>query len=119
TSDGKTAGAVPLQTYSKYDFIPGDKIIAFEDFSDTERGDFPSRWNTNASGEVVTLNNKEGKWFKIDKQGGFHPEFITEIPENFTLEFDLGVNDNWNSYAIAVNIVKLKSGQQFTDYDYN
>ncbi len=115
----KNAAPALLQTYSKYDFVPGDKIIAFEDFSETDLGDFPDRWNTNASGEVVTLNNKEGKWFKIDKQGGFHPEFITEIPDNFTLEFDLGVNDNWNSYPFTINITKLKSPQKFTDYDYN
>ena len=105
-----------LQTYSKYDFVPGDKVIAYEDFSNVEIGDFPVRWNTNATGEVVTINDKAGKWFKIEKEGVYHPEFITELPENFTLEFDVAVNDNWNSWPLILNICKLKTPEDFSDY---
>lgn len=115
-----TSGAAPkLEAYSKYDFVPGEKIIAYEDFSKTEIGDFPERWNTNATAEVVTLNNKEGKWMQIAKEGIFHPEFINSLPENFTLEFDLGVNDNWNSWPIAFNIANLKKPEDFANYGIN
>ncbi|MFN8134957.1 MAG: hypothetical protein U0Z17_06950 [Bacteroidales bacterium] len=31
-----------LQSYSKYDFIPGEKVIFFEDFSQDAIGDFPA-----------------------------------------------------------------------------
>jgi outer membrane protein OmpA-like peptidoglycan-associated protein len=101
---------------SKYDFVPGEKIIAFEDFSKTEIGDFPTRWNTNATAEVVTINNKEGKWLKIAKEGAFHPEFITDLPDNFTLEFDLAVNPGWRGTHFAVNFANLSKPQEFTDY---
>src|SRR6185437_8094304 len=30
-----------LQTYSKYDFVPGEKILVYEDFSKDAIGDFP------------------------------------------------------------------------------
>lgn len=110
--------APSLKTYSKYDFIPGDKVIAVEDFSGTEVGDFPLRWNTNASAEVVTVNSRDGKWLKFTKKGNFHPEFITSIPANFTLEFDLGVNDKWNSYHFAVNFANLRSPDDFVHYGY-
>src|SRR5437764_10910484 len=40
-----------LKTYSKYDFVPGDKIIYSEDFSQDAIGEFPLNWNTNGSGE--------------------------------------------------------------------
>jgi hypothetical protein len=116
TSSSTSAAPAKLEAYSKYDFIPGEKVIAYEDFSKTEIGDFPERWNTNATGEVVTLNNREGKWIKIVKEGTFHPEFINALPENFTLEFDLGVNDNWNSWPLSLNITKLKSPGDFKDY---
>jgi outer membrane protein OmpA-like peptidoglycan-associated protein len=102
--------------YSKYDFVPGDKVIAYEDFSATEIGDFPLKWNTNATAEVVTLNDRPGKWLKINKESVFHPEFITSFPENFTLEFDLGVNEGWNSMPFVVNITKLKTPKEYTDY---
>lgn len=117
TSSSSTPGKkATLQTYSKYDFVPGEKVIAYEDFATAEIGDFPTRWNTNATGEVVTVSGKEGKWLKINKDGVFHPEFITNLPENFTLEFDLGVNDKWNSWPLEMNIAKLKSPDDFTDY---
>ena len=109
--------SVAQQTYySRYDFVPGDKIIAYEDFSSTAIGDFPLKWNTNATAEIVTLSNKPGKWFKINKQSVFHPEFITNLPENFTLEFDLGINKDWNSLPFVVNIASLKSANDYLNY---
>lgn len=110
------ASAAQQSFNTKYDFVPGEKLIAYEDFSGTEIGDFPLKWNTNATAEVVTLNNKPGKWFKINKEGVFHPEFITSLPENFTLEFDLGVNPEWNAVPFVLNIASLKSPDEYTNY---
>lgn len=102
---------------SKYDFVPGEKIIAFEDFSNTDVGDFPTRWNTNATAEVVTLNSKEGKWLKINKQGVWLPEFISSMPESFTLEFDLGVSDGFDGNPFVVNIGNMKDrAKNYTDF---
>lgn len=108
----------PMKAYSKYDFIPGEKVFAYEDFSTTDIGDFPQRWNTNGTAEVVTLNNKEGKWMKINKEAIFYPEFITDLPENFTLEFDLGVNQGFNSNQFYLNITNLKAPENFKDYGH-
>src|SRR4051794_24813332 len=36
--------ATQLSYTSKYDFVPGDKIIAYEDFNSANVGDFPVRW---------------------------------------------------------------------------
>ena len=106
----------PMKFSSKYDFIPGEKVMAFEDFSSAEIGDFPTKWNTNATAEVVTLNNKEGKWLKIVKEGAFHPEFITNLPDNFTLEFDLAVNPEWRGTHIAINLANLTKPEEFSNY---
>ena len=65
-----------IKAYSKYDFVPGEKIIAFEDFMQTNVGDFPERWNTNASAEVVTIDGKQGHWLMFTKGGVFAPELI-------------------------------------------
>ena len=70
-ADGTKEKDQQMTFNSKYDFVPGEKVIAFEDFSKAEIGDFPTRWNTNATAEVVTINNKEGKWLKIAKEGVF------------------------------------------------
>ena len=54
-----------LKSYSKYDFIPGEQILYFEDFSQDNIGDFPALWNTNGSAEVVTTNLFPGNWFNF------------------------------------------------------
>lgn len=110
------SNAQPTAYLTKYDFVPGDKVIAYEDFSAAEIGDFPVKWNTNATAEVVTLNNRPGKWLKINKESVFHPEFITSLPENFTLEFDLGINAGFDSQPFVLNITNLKSPTEYTDY---
>jgi len=105
-----------LTAYSRYDFIQGEKVVAYEDFSNAAIGDFPARWNTDGSAEVVTLNNKPGKWLKISDRGYFYPEFIKEMPENSTLEFDLGVSSNyeWGSSSIYMFITELEDKNAFS-----
>ena len=89
---------------SKFDFIPGDKIIAFEDFSQDEIGDFPDKWNTNASGEIMKISSGEGKWLALTAKGALTPEFITEILENATIEFDLATTPNYDYYSSIFQI---------------
>ncbi len=78
-----------LKSFSKYDFIPGEKVVFYEDFSQDNVGDFPALWNTDGSGEVVTTNNYPGKWLKLTGNGSFIPDYHTYLPENFTVEFDV------------------------------
>jgi len=78
-----------LQTYSRYDFVPGEKVIFYDDFRETAVGDFPANWNTNSSGEVVTTNLFSGNWFKIKGEGCIALEEGIKLPDNFTVEFDV------------------------------
>jgi outer membrane protein OmpA-like peptidoglycan-associated protein len=77
------------QTTSKFDFIPGEKVIFYDDFSDVSIGDFPLLWLTNGSGEVVTSSDIEGKWLLMTRQGYFIPEVKESFTDNYTIEFDL------------------------------
>jgi outer membrane protein OmpA-like peptidoglycan-associated protein len=90
---GKDAGGsstpATIKAYSKYDFVPGEKIIGFEDFMTGNIGDFPAGWNTSGSGEIVTIEGKPGRWLWLTKPGVFVPEFTDKYPEDFTFEFDL------------------------------
>jgi OOP family OmpA-OmpF porin len=86
----KPAAATPsLQTYSKYDFIPGGKVMFFDDFTETAVGDFPANWNTTASGEVVTNNMYPGNWFKLIGEGCVALDEGLKLTENYTIEFDV------------------------------
>ena len=90
-----------FKTYSKFDFIPGEKVIAWEDFAQDAIGDFPDKWNTNGTGEVQNIEGKPGKWLSVAKEGVFLPEFITSLPENFTFEYDVICNPEYSYYSSA------------------
>ena len=78
---------------SKYDFIPGERIIFFDDFTTESIGDFPVQWNTNGSGEIVTTSNFPGNWFQLTKTGYYIPEAKEDFTDNYTIEFDIvGIN---------------------------
>ena len=79
-----------LEVYSKYDFVPGDKLLFFDDFAQDFIGDFPSKWNTNGSGELVKTNDSSSKWLKlISGSNTLYIPDVTNLPEEFTIEFDL------------------------------
>ncbi len=94
TQDAKTdsVSKPALAVYSKYDFVPGEKIIFFDDFSQDNVGDFPASWYSNGSGEVVTLNNFPGRWLNITSGGCYYPDKDLPTTENFTVEFDMICN---------------------------
>jgi len=96
-----------IKAYSKYDFVPGERIIVFEDFMQDAIGDFPAKWNTNASGEIVALDGKPGHWLRINKQGVFMPEFIDSLSDDFTFEFDLLCDNPGGIWALYTSIGML------------
>src|SRR6185436_16481658 len=62
SASSDTAAPPSFQAFSKFDFVPGEKVVGFEDFTQDAVGDFPARWNTDASGEIVTLAGQPGRW---------------------------------------------------------
>lgn len=63
--------------------------MGYDDFASDAVGDFPAKWVTNASGEIMTVDGYAGKWLNISKQGYYVPEFIKSLPDNLTIEFDI------------------------------
>ncbi len=113
-----------LATYSRFDFIPGDKVLVYEDFSPDAIGDFPENWNTNSAGETVTVSGETGKWLMINKKGAFKPEDINSLPDNFTLEFDLIYSSD--NYIPTLQTLFLSAGngkdgkeELNADFSYN
>ena len=108
-----------LATYSKFDFVPGEKILVAEDFSQDAIGDFPVKWNTNASGEVVKAAGMDGHWLMIKKKGRYIPEHIKDLPENFTLQFDVVCNDKFSYYSNALDLLILTGSNDKRVFEYS
>ncbi|MEW4924424.1 OmpA family protein [Algibacter sp. 2305UL17-15] len=105
-----------LEVYSKYDFVPGDKLLFFDDFAKDFIGDFPSKWNTNASGEVVKIGDK-GKWFELKTgYGVYYVPDVEDLPEDYTIEFDIltkGIGQQTSSTA-RLHVI-LSDNNKFND----
>jgi outer membrane protein OmpA-like peptidoglycan-associated protein len=104
-----TVNPASLKAYSKFDFVPGEKVIGFEDFSTGAIGDFPAGWNTSSSGEIVTIDGMPGRWLWLTKPGAFVPEFAAKYPEDFTFEFDLlhGYSEGGYPNILYISLIEL------------
>lgn len=96
-------GIRPEDVLSKYDFVPGDRVIFHDDFSDTDVGEFPRRWTlsgpdgsfSKAPVEVVQFEGR--RWARYrpsnedkDVSSSFYIRLNIgkNMPEKFTVEFD-------------------------------
>lgn len=79
-----------LESFTQYDFVPGDKILYFEDFSQDAIGDFPALWTSNGSGEVKSVSIAPGKWLHLNGEDAVYCYMRKiEFPTNFIVEFDI------------------------------
>ncbi|MDC6351298.1 OmpA family protein [Zeaxanthinibacter sp. PT1] len=118
------SGSTPetIQVYSKFDYVPGDQPIFYDDFGNDFIGDFPSKWNTNGGGEVVSINQNNEKWFSMIP--GYNTYYIPDVPalpDEYTIEFDVlatGLDRQTSSSAkfrvILSNTPGFKNGKDIT-----
>ncbi len=71
-----------------YDFVPGDKVLYFEDFESSPVGDFPERL------EFIEGNMEVAEWqgrrfLRMSTNVDFEVPLPQTLPERFTIEFDL------------------------------
>jgi OmpA-OmpF porin, OOP family len=79
-----------IESFTKYDFVAGDQILFFDDFSQDAIGDFPALWTTDGSGEVRTINNFPGNWlYMSSSQNVYCLMKNLVLPDNFIFEFDV------------------------------
>ncbi|HLO79649.1 MAG TPA: OmpA family protein [Chitinophagaceae bacterium] len=78
-----------VSPYIKFDFIPGEQIIYFNDLAAETLGELPIGWNSNGNGAVVTINGLEGNWVQLYKDAIYLTDNKENFSDNFTVEFDL------------------------------
>jgi outer membrane protein OmpA-like peptidoglycan-associated protein len=96
---------------NKFDFVPGERVIVFDDFAETEVGDLPARWKNSgygAGGAPMSVVQQQGrKWFFADLSeesymGGAYLRLKEDykFPQKFTVEFDV----SWGGTAYVLTI---------------
>ena len=80
-----------MSLYTKFDFVPGDKVIFYDDLSGEEIGEFPSRWRLDAG--VFEIAQQGGKSYILcTDEGTIRPRIPTgPLPPKYTIEMEFYV----------------------------
>jgi OOP family OmpA-OmpF porin len=80
-----------------YDFVPGERVVFFDDFSGDNVGDFPRRFELLAGNwEVAEWNG--ARYLRATSNGTIGLELPETLPERFTVEFPASVQHG-NAYV--------------------
>jgi len=83
TGEGGKASSVS----SKFDFVPGDRVLFADDFTQDELGEFPARWKLlGGTFEVAEMGGE--RWLRSLSAGSVRMKVPPSLPEFWTLEFD-------------------------------
>ena len=99
--------------YSQYKgstFIPGKNVLFFEDFATARLGTGNANWHLyeydpSADFErpnVRIISVSDGNWLKMPRKGFVFPNSFKNLPEQFTIEFDM--------YADPAKMSEMESG---------
>lgn len=90
--------------WSKYDFIPGDKIIFEDNLQSEELGEFPSRWDLHSGNVEIARFGEEKVINLVDHGSEIFPLMNKEnwLPEIFTVEFDAYYTSPYDYYEIRL-----------------
>lgn len=92
------AGAVPvwpqsqndLTAWEKYDFVPGDTILFFDDFSADPLASVPEMWDL-ASGDCQVVEVDNRSWLRATEDSEIDPFLESPLPAAFTVEFEANI----------------------------
>ena len=74
-----------------FDFVPGDRVLFYDDYTGDNVGDFPRRLEF-AEGNAEVAEWEGGKWLRVSKSAKFAIVMPEPLPERFTVEFDYVTN---------------------------
>ncbi|RKX29677.1 MAG: hypothetical protein DRP47_01155 [Candidatus Zixiibacteriota bacterium] len=96
--------AEDMTLYTKYDFVPGDKVIYYDDLKGEEEGEFPYRWNLDNGVFEIVLFGKE-YWIMCTDGGSIRPKIQdASLPPKYTVELEFysyGDEKNGSNYSIC------------------
>jgi len=98
-----------LKPWSKYNFVPGDKVIFHDDLMDEESGEFPSRWDL-IKGNAENASFEGEMVINMDYESIVTPLMETNeyLPEVFTIEFDAYYDQEFMPSYVYHQIYKLR-----------
>ncbi|MBI4409132.1 MAG: OmpA family protein [Gemmatimonadetes bacterium] len=85
---GQEAQTKAADVWVNYDFVPGERVLFFEDFARDPVGDFPARLQL-VNGNMEVAEWKGTRVLRATSTASFDIPFAQPLPDRFTLEAEL------------------------------
>jgi OOP family OmpA-OmpF porin len=123
----QTSSNTDFSQYKGSNFIPGKNVLFFEDFATARLGAGTANWHLyeyDPSPDFETPNVRaisaaNGNWLKMPRKGFVFPNSFKNLPEQFTLEFDLYADPQKMSEmegGFRTNFVVLDDRKEYSMY---
>ncbi len=112
---GGKGSAAKAKAWTKYDFVPGDKVLFQDNLAGEENGEFPSRWDLKEGNAEVASFGGETVINLVESGTMIMPLMKNKnwVPETFTIEFDVYFDsDNPN---VAYDIYLMEDTQHYNE----
>jgi outer membrane protein OmpA-like peptidoglycan-associated protein len=96
---------------TKFDYVPGDKVLLFDDFTQDELGEFPAQWKL-VGGTFEVVEQSGERWLRcVSVDGTTRMKRATppSLPEFWTLEFDFYATEPMGSALTVRGLGKNES----------
>jgi len=112
-----------LSDYKHFDFVPGEKTLFFDDFSNGLNQWNRMTWDEGEEkhkGVVVSSEVAGGHWYYMPRKGTSQPKGVKTLPNQFTLEYDFFVdNEVSESEGGILNIFVKEKGLNINEYSFH
>jgi OOP family OmpA-OmpF porin len=89
--------------FVNFDFVPGDRVLFYDDYASDDVGDFPRRFEFE-EGNAEVAEWEGSRWLRVSQATKFAIVLPETLPERFTVEFDFVTNDKASrSWPILLN----------------
>ncbi|HSG81898.1 MAG TPA: OmpA family protein [Gemmatimonadota bacterium] len=91
--------------WANYDFVPGDRILFYDDFSDDNVGDFPRRLEfVRGNWDIIEWEDRLLLRNTGPRTSAFKIVLPEELPEQFTIEFDIHMPHTNQRIAVSTAV---------------
>lgn len=90
--------------WSRYDYIPGQQVLFYDDFSGDQVGGAPQVWKVAEGGQAEVMKQGEKFWLHARKESTISPTQLKLSPQ-FTLEMDFFILNEGYSGRYRVDFI--------------
>ncbi len=115
-------GNTNYSAFKNFDFIPGENVLFFDDFSNglNQWNKVTwDEWEEKHKGMIVSSAVANGNWYYMPRKGTSQPKGLKTLPNQFTLEYDFFVDEEVSeNEGGIINIFVKEKGLNINEYSF-